>query len=650
MAAGRLLAFVACLLAARLPAQDGSLHWALTLQGWSVSSPAVSPDGGTVYVGVETRTAGRLIAVGSDGAVRWSSLRPDGISASPAVGPDGTVFVGCYDGKLYALNPANGSLRWQYDAGSFIVSSPAVDGDGGLYFGTGDGRLHAVDARGLRRWTYQTGDWIESSPAIGADGTVYFGSRDRSFYALAADGREKWRFATSGRLTSSPALGADGTIYFGSADQRLYALQPDGRKRWDYFTNGEIQASPVLGADGTVYFAALDTHFYALDPAAGALRWRTPLETNSVSSAAVRADGAIILGADDGFMRALDPANGSVLWRFDTRKAVPDDTIESSPLVAPDGSVYFTSLDGKLYKLRGNGLGLSDVSNWPSFRGDAQRTGRVRFGVEAGRLLNLSVRAPVGDTETLIAGFVVQGVAAKAYLLRGVGPGLGSFGVTDFLPDPRLELYAGSALIGGNDNWEEARPGLSVVDTAAAVGAFPLGLGSRDAAIVVALPPGPYSAHLRPAGGGGVALLEAYDAIGGDPGSRFINLSLRGRAGSGESVLIAGVVVGGTGSVNLLVRAVGPGLAAFGVEGVLARPRLSLYRGVSMIRSNEGWSSVPFAADLAGAARAVGAFPLPQGSADSALVVIVPPGPYTVHVSGVDSSVGEVLAEVYVLR
>jgi hypothetical protein len=187
----------------------------------------------------------------------------------------------------------------------------------------------------------------------------------------------------------------------------------------------------------------------------------------------VRADGAIILGADDGFVRALDPATGSVLWRFDTRKPVPDDTIESSPLLAPDGSVYFTSLDGKLYKLRGNGLGLSEVSNWPSFRGDAQRTGRARFGVESGRLLNLSVRAPVGEYDTLIAGFVVQGVAAKAYLLRGVGPGLGSFGVVDFLPDPRLEIYAGSVSIGGNDNWEEARPGLSVVDTAAAVGAFP---------------------------------------------------------------------------------------------------------------------------------------------------------------------------------
>ncbi|MFM1749338.1 MAG: hypothetical protein RLZZ188_3004 [Verrucomicrobiota bacterium] len=208
MAAGRLLAFVACLLAARLPAQDGSLHWALTLQGWSVSSPAVSPDGGTVYVGVETRTAGRLIAVGSDGAVRWSSLRPDGISASPAVGPDGTVFVGCYDGKLYALNPANGSLRWQYDAGSFIVSSPAVDGDGGLYFGTGDGRLHAVDARGLRRWTYQTGDWIIWPEARG----IEIARRSSASEAMSLPRTGSSKNATSQSATSVARRFASATV------------------------------------------------------------------------------------------------------------------------------------------------------------------------------------------------------------------------------------------------------------------------------------------------------------------------------------------------------------------------------------------------------------------------------------------------------
>ena len=134
---------------------------------------------------------------------------------------------------------------------------------------------------------------------------------------------------------------------------------------------GRFQAEilPVLGADGAVYFAALDASFYALEPETGDLRWRVPLGTNSVSSAAVRADGAIILGADDGFIRALNPANGAVLWRFDTRKAVPDDTIESSPLLAPDGSVVAMPFTGQLQAglqqvpWDGSGVGGSRVAD-----------------------------------------------------------------------------------------------------------------------------------------------------------------------------------------------------------------------------------------------------------------------------------------------
>jgi len=95
---------------------------------------------------------------------------------------------------------------------------------------------------------------------------------------------------------------------------------------------------------------------------------------------------------------------------------------------------------------------------------------------------------------------------------------------------------------------------------------------------------------------------------------------------------------------------VGPGLVPFGVEGVLERPRLSLFSGSALVRSNVVWSPAPDAADLSGAARATGAFPLAAGSADAALTVVVSPGPYTIHVAGVDGSAGEVLTEVYVLR
>jgi outer membrane protein assembly factor BamB len=632
-------------------AQEGSLEWRVFLQGYSSSSPALSPDGGTVYIGVSTATAGRIVAVAANSTVRWSVVRPDWVDASPAVAPDGTVYVGCHDGKFYALNPANGAIKWDFDTGTFVVSSPAIGADGTLYFGAGDFRLHAVAPNGARRWSFATGDWVESSPAIGADGTVYVGSRDGVFYAIGPDGVERWRFRTGGRIDGSPAIGVDGTIYIGSTDQRMYALAPNGTRKWDYFTNGAIFASPVLGADGTVYFASDDTRFYALAPEDGALRWRTDLNSSSASSAAVRGDGTIIFGADDGLIRALNPADGSVRWRYDTA-AAPEDYIESSPLVAADGSIYVSSLDGWLYKLRGNGSPLSALSNWPSFRRDAARTGRSTYVANGGgRLLNLASRAQVAAGDRLIAGFVVQGLAPKAYLVRGVGPTLEPFGVLGFMPDPRLDVYSGPALLRSNDNWSEAEPGSSPVDTADAVGAFPLPPGSRDAALVLGLNPGLYTAHLASADGrGGVALFEAYDAIGGDPSGRLVNLSLRGRVGSGESILIAGVVVGGSSPTRLLVRAIGPGLAAFGVSGTLARPNLGLYRGTTLLRSNSGWSGNGFRHDLRTAAESVAAFPLVDGSADAAMLLVVDPGPYTLQVSGVAGTTGEALAEIYVLR
>jgi hypothetical protein len=183
------------------------------------------------------------------------------------------------------------------------------------------------------------------------------------------------------------------------------------------------------------------------------------------------------------------------------------------------------------------------------------------------------------------------------------------------------------------------------------VGAFPLPAGSRDAALVLTLDPGLYTAQVRGAdGGGGVALVEVYDAIGGDARARLTNLSMRGRVGAGENALIVGVVVGGSSATKLLVRAVGPGLAQFGVDDVLARPVMTVFdsRRVA-VRTNTGWTTQGYRHDLATAAGRVAAFTLADGSADSALIFTASPGSYTIQVSGAGGTSGEALAEIYVL-
>jgi kumamolisin len=144
--------------------------------------------------------------------------------------------------------------------------------------------------------------------------------------------------------------------------------------------------------------------------------------------------------------------------------------------------------------------------------------------------------------------------------------------------------------------------------------------------------------------------------------AELTNLSARASVGTGGNILIAGLGVGGTGTKHVLVRGVGPGLAAtFGLAGTLAQPELVLFDGAStpqVIASDSGWanppatgpSAVPATVQSAGTAAmsAVGAFSLATASADSALVAGLPTGSYTAQVIGLGASpTGIALAELY---
>ena len=266
----------------------------------------------------------------------------------------------------------------------------------------------------------------------------------------------------------------------------------------------------------------------------------------------------------------------------------------------------------------------------------------------AARIVNLAVRTPVGGVAgSPITGFVLGGTGAgKRMIVRAVGPTLGGFGVTGTLADPRLQLFRGETLLGSNDNWLAA-------DAAAfaAVGAFPLVTGGTDAALVATLAPGAYTTPVFGAGGAsGTVLIECYDGADSDGSVSLVNASARAYVGTGGDVLIPGFVIVGEGSVRLLLRAVGPGLTAFGVTGALADPQLTLFRGSVALQENDNWSTAANAAETVSAAAGAGAFPLVGGSRDAALVVALGAGSYTVLVSGVAGGTGTALVEVYVVR
>jgi hypothetical protein len=289
-------------------------------------------------------------------------------------------------------------------------------------------------------------------------------------------------------------------------------------------------------------------------------------------------------------------------------------------------------------------------------------SGPVRVSVDdameaTSRIGNLSIRAATGgESGTLIVGFAIGGAstgAGKSLLIRASGPALAAFGVPGILADPRLTLFEGAVAVAGNDNWDGAE---AVNAAARVVGAFLVtDVLSRDAAIYHSgMPAGTYSAHVTGSGtASGTVLAEIYDAVppavaGGLDPPRLINVSARNQVGTGDRILIAGIGLSGTGGRTLLFRGIGHGLSAFGVPGVLADPKLELFQGATLLAANDNWGGN---AVLRAAAESAGAFPIADGaSRDSMLLVTLPPGGYTVQLSGANGETGVAVVEVYEVR
>ena len=262
---------------------------------------------------------------------------------------------------------------------------------------------------------------------------------------------------------------------------------------------------------------------------------------------------------------------------------------------------------------------------------------------------NLSTRAQVGTGgNILITGLTIGPGANKTVLIRATGPALTTFGVPGVLADPKLELFSGSTKINENDNWLAADAA-----TFTAVGAFPLTANSKDAALVTTLAPGSYTAQVSGIGGTtGVALIEVYEVGGG--GTRLSNISARAQVGTGGNILIPGLVISpGSGTRRLLIRAAGPALGALGVTGTLADPTMSVLSvSGATLATNDNWGTpvgagAASAAQLSAAFTQAGAFGFANASRDSALLLELAAGNYTIQVSGVGATSGVALVEVY---
>jgi len=267
---------------------------------------------------------------------------------------------------------------------------------------------------------------------------------------------------------------------------------------------------------------------------------------------------------------------------------------------------------------------------------------------QSDRMINLSSRATLGEGE-LIAGFVVGAGTPKRILIRAIGPSLNQFpGIGETLSNPLLEVFDSTgAKIIENDDWTRQKDDSPLVASDfASVGAFAL-TSSLDAAVLATLPSGAYTIRVASAGPrNGSALVEVYDVSGT---ARLLNLSSRAHVARGGVRFVSGVVLAPGQARRVLIRAAGPSLATLGVPSPLADPILTVRDDAGRtVAVNDNWGDRNASASISAASTTTGAFPfIGTDSRDSAVVLDLPPGAYTIEVAGVGDTSGTALVELY---
>jgi outer membrane protein assembly factor BamB len=539
---------------------NGSVLWFHRTDGFVASSAAIGHDG-TVYIGSGD---GNLHALTRDGAPRWIFPTGDWIDSSPAIGTDGTIYVGSWDYHLYAVSP-DGRERWRAATGDAIVGSPCIGADGSITVGSRDRFLYSFRPDGTLRWRKDLGAMIEGSVVLGPTGTLYVATTGGRLFALNPDGTEQWQYPRANQaalqaMYSTPAVRRDGSIILGTANNSIIALRPDGTLLWSTTVGDWIDSSPMIGLDGTIYVGCTDKKLYAItgtqlpllgdwpqhrrdsqrnaQQVNGRIAGTTGRLTNLSTRAVAGADSATLItgfvvggsGSRTVLVRGIGPSltqygvtgvladpRLTAVNQLDGGQIATNDNWADAPNVAQiittlpavgAFAVPTDSLDAMLLRSFTAGPYTALVTGAAGSTGVALLELYDAGGDSTSRLINISARSQAGvGSNVLIVGFVISS-APRTLLIRGVGPTLTKFGLQGALANPQLRLFRGNQLIAENDNWGAS--GLAA-DLPVAGGLI-FDSGSQDAALMVSLPPGLYTAHVVGVNNTtGIALAEVYE-------------------------------------------------------------------------------------------------------------------------------------------
>lgn len=598
----------------------------------AVQTIAVQADGRVLITYAGTGAANRLVRLNADGGID-GSFNPanDGAVNAVALQTDGRIVVGgsfttiagSAQKYLARLNP-NGSLDPVLTAQpNGEVTALTIQADGKIVIG---GKFTAVD--GLPRFglarigaparaggAFALGadraavTWVRSGGSPEVSGVVFESSVDAIEWTTLGAGT---RVTGTGNWRYSGLNFADATFLYVRANA-IAPSSPHG-SAGVITAQGRLDLQAPAITSATAVGAAVGTGFF----------YAVAATNQPTAYAAVGLPAGLSLDRTTGFISGTPTQSGTFVTTISAINASGSDTVTLTLFVAAS----------------------SDTAN-------------------PGRLINLSINGKVTAGNPIIAGFVIGGTAPQTVLLRGVGPGMsvGGVPVSEQLATPRIRLFdSSSVLLQEAGSWG-GNTGVAALFTR--LGAFPLGATSTDAAIVVTLKPGAYSLHVADGGtAGGRALAEVYDASTTPPpvnAPRLMNLSARGIVSAGETVT-GGFVITGTSSKRVLVRGIGPTLANYGVMGVLSDPTVTVYSvsasSSKVIAQNDNWQTpatidaaypAASAADLAAAFTSAGAFSIPAGSTDAAVLITLAPGVYAAEVKGASGATGAALVEVYEL-
>jgi len=307
--------------------------------------------------------------------------RLSGIYGPPVVNADGVVFVGDYNGYVYAFRPADLSRTTEGEppAASFklsekIIGGVALDEASDTLFVAAGSSLYAIRADDLVARIrdekasvtvarlFKAGGEIWSTPVL-ASGKLLVSSLDGNLYAVdARSGSQLWRFSAGKSLASTPVV-SGGVVLVGGFDGRLHAVDLDsGDEAWSFTASNWVWSRPYVAGE-RVYFGDFDGNLYAVELSSGTLAWKASLGRGAIRGSPVITAGVVVVATEEGWLLGIDPSSQAKRWEKELDASLNGDLVADGEtvLIAPSGcvtpagteeKVYYASVDAATGELR----------------------------------------------------------------------------------------------------------------------------------------------------------------------------------------------------------------------------------------------------------------------------------------------------------